>query len=151
MNSNYSKTPHVCFKAEFSSATRADSELPRLVERQLHTRFDSVRVIRTWFLARAGCVVQIGEKSFTVALTRSKFGDDEWILLVGPLDTPRLLDRLLRRESLFDASKLMLICREIHTLLTAIPNITAVRWYFEGFRSQTAAVATPDELPWTGT
>jgi len=28
-----------------------------------------------------------------------------------------------------------------------IPNVTAVRWYFEGFNNQTAGVAMPDELP----
>jgi hypothetical protein len=45
----------------------------------------------------------------------------------------------------------MLLCREIHTMLTEISGIAAVRWYFEGLDSQTAAVATPNELPWNQT
>jgi hypothetical protein len=39
-------------------------------------------------------------------------------------------------------------CREINTVLTASSEFSAVRWYFEGLGTQTAAVATPDELPW---
>ena len=150
MNLNYSKTPHVCFKANFLPATRAGDDLPRLLERDLHARFASVRIIKSRFLAPLVVVLQAGKKSYSVVLGRSKYADDEWLLLVGSPDTPKLLDRLCRRQPLFDSSELMLICREIHALLTAIPNISAVRWYFEGFRSQTIAVASPDELPWAG-
>lgn len=81
-------------------------------------------------------------------MRKSKYEDAEWILLVGPLDKPTLLDRLRGRKPISDVPALMLICREIHAMLTAISGVSAVRWYFEGFGSQTSAVATPDELPW---
>ena len=143
MGSNCGKTPHVCFKAEFSPETTAADDLPRLLERNLYTRFGSIRVIKSSFLASLIVVLQNGQKSYSMVLGRSKFADDEWLLLVSPSDAPGLLNRLCRRKPLIDTSELMLICREIHALLAAIPNISAVRWYFRG---QTTAVATPDEL-----
>jgi hypothetical protein len=48
-----------------------------------------------------------------------------------------------------DTSELMQLCREIHAMLTPIPGVSAIRWYFEGLNDQTPAVATPNELPWT--
>jgi hypothetical protein len=145
-----SKTPHVCFKAEFPPAAKADDELPRLLERQLQSRVDSVRVVKSRLLAPWAAVLQTGEKSFSVVLGRSKYAADEWILIVSPPDTPSLLNRLRGRTPPSDASELMATCRKIHAVLTVVPNISAVRWYFEGFNNQTTAVATPDELPWAG-
>jgi hypothetical protein len=82
-------------------------------------------------------------------LDRSKYEDAEWVLLVGPSQTPGLVDLLRGRKPVDYSPELLRVCREIHTALTGIPGITAVRWYFEGFNSQTAAVATTDELPWS--
>ena len=67
---------------------------------------------------------------------------------MGPLEGPGLLDRLLGRKPISKVPELTLTCREIHQVLTAIPGISAVRWYFEGRKTQSVAVATPDELPW---
>jgi hypothetical protein len=74
-------------------------------------------------------------------LVESKYDDDEWILLVGPLGT-----------QMANTPEVMLVCREIHALFATVAGITAIRWYFKGFRGQSReAVATPDELPWTQT
>jgi hypothetical protein len=137
MGSDYSKTTHVCFKVERSLTAVADDELPRVLERQLGTRFDSVKMKKMPFMASWAFVLQMKQKPYSAVLGRSKYADDEWLLLVSPPNTP-------------DASELIVVCREIHALVTAIANVTAVRWYFEGPHNQTAAVATPDELPWTG-
>lgn len=67
---------------------------------------------------------------------------------MGPLEGPGLLDRLLGRKPISKVLELTLTCREIHQVLTAIPGISAIRWYFEGRKTQSVAVATPDELPW---
>jgi hypothetical protein len=143
MGSNYSKTPHVCFKAEFPTAAAANDELPQLLKRQLDTRFDSVRVIKARLLAPWAVVLQAGGNSYSAVLGRSKYATDEWILIISPPDGPR------SPGSGSDAAELVVSCRKIHDLLTATPNVSAVRWYFEGFRNQTAALATPEELPWT--
>jgi hypothetical protein len=70
---------------------------------------------------------------------RSRYANGEWIVVVvlAPLT---------------NSPELVLICREIHTLLAATAGVTRIRWYFEGPRTQGAeVVTTPDELPWTQT
>lgn len=47
MGSNYSKTPHVCFKVERPLSAGANDELPQLLECQLHALFDSVKMKKT--------------------------------------------------------------------------------------------------------
>jgi hypothetical protein len=137
----YDKTPHVCFKAEFASAASAGNELSRILESRLQARFDSVRRIRIWFWGPRLVVLPVGQESFAVIFGRSKYDDDEWILLVGPLGT-----------QMANTPEVMLVCREIHALFATVAGITAIRWYFKGFRGQSReAVATPDELPWTQT
>jgi hypothetical protein len=145
---SYNNTPHVCFKVELPPRGSADDEVPRFLERHLRTRFDLARVIKTGFLAPLAVELRAGAKTFSAVLGRSKYEDGEWILIVGPLKAPGLLDRLLGRKPISEVPELMLTCREIHQMLTAISGITAVRWYFEGRNTQSAAVATPDELPW---
>ena len=138
----------MCFKVELAPNGSADDEVPRLLERHLRARFDSVRVIKTGFLAALAVELRAGAKTFSAVLGRSKYEDGEWILIVGPLKAPGWMDRLVGRKPISEVPELMLTCREIHGMLTAISGITAVRWYFEGRNTQSAAVATADELPW---
>ncbi len=145
---SHNSTPHVCFKVELPSNGNIDDEVPRLLERHVRTRFGSARVIKTGFLAPLAVELPAGEKTFSAVLGRSKYEDDEWILIVGPLEGPGLLDRLRGRRPISEVPELMRTCREIHQMLAAISGITAVRWYFEGRDTQSEAVATPDELPW---
>jgi hypothetical protein len=143
----YNNTPHVCFKAEGSPDGNAE-EVPRLLERQLRTRFDSVRVIKTGFLAPLAVELRTGVKIFSAVLGRSKYEQGEWVFIVGPLKTPGLLDRLMGRKPVSEVPELKLTCRVVHQVLTATPSITAIRWYFEGRKTQAEAVETPDELTW---
>ena len=145
---SYNNAPHVCFKVELPLRGSTDDEVPRLLERHLHTRFDSARVIKTGFLAPLAVELRAGTKTFSAVLGRSKYEDGEWVLIVGPLKSPGLLDRLFGRKPVSEVPELILTCREIHQMLTAISGITAVRWYFVGRNTQSAAVATADELPW---
>jgi hypothetical protein len=145
---SYDNTPHVCFKVELPPNGCADDEVPRLLERYLRARFDSARVIKAGFPAPLAVELRAGAKTFSAVLGRSKYEDGECILIVGPLETPGLLGRLLGRKPISEVPELMLTCQEIHEMLTAISGITAVRWYFEGRKTQSAAVATADELPW---
>ena len=121
-----------------------------MLAHHLDARFDSFRVIKKWFVTPWAAVLQTGQKSYSMVLGKSKYEKDEWVLLVGPSETPGLFDLLRGRKPVAHSPELQQVCREIHAALTAISGITAVRWYFEGFHSQTAAVATPDELPWKG-
>jgi hypothetical protein len=140
---DYSRTPHVCFKAELASAPLSGDGLARILEAGLHARFGPIRIKKRWYMGQWIAGLRVGEAAFSVHLGRSKDKDDEWVLLAGPLDR----DRGQRSRNF--ASELALICREIHAALTAVPGISDVRWYFEGFQSQRHAVATPDALPWS--
>jgi hypothetical protein len=91
-----------------------------------------------WFLSKWIVVVEVNQKSFLIGLKKSKFAKGEWIVQVGPVNAP-----------LGYSEEILLICREIHAVLTAAAGITAIRWYFEGFHNQSAAVTAPDQLPWT--
>jgi hypothetical protein len=89
-----------------------------------------------------------GARGSTVAvLGRSQFEANEWILIVGPPPTQSWLDRLRGRRPESNA-ELALTCRKLHTNLAGLTGVSALRWYFEGRRSQSEAVSTPDELPW---
>jgi hypothetical protein len=145
---SYANIPHVCFKVELPPTGQAADDVPRLLERHFRTRFDSARVMMTGPLAPLAVALQAGAKSFSVVLGRSKYEDGEWILLVGPPHSPSLLDRLLSRRPASDTPELMQLCREIHAMLTPIPGVTDIRWYFAGRNGQTSAFAAPDELPW---
>jgi hypothetical protein len=92
-----------------------------------------------WFFGSSAVALQLGEKAFSVIWFRSRYENGEWIVVVVP-------------APLTNSPELVLICREIHTLLTATAGVTRIRWYFEGPRIQGAeVVTTPDELPWTQT
>jgi hypothetical protein len=104
----------------------------------LGARFASAGVKRMMpFFCFRAIKVQVAQGSeFWVMLKRSQYENenDQWILFIGPV---RNLYPELRQ-----------VCREIHAMLTSTPGITDVFWYFEGSRSQSEAVVTPDELPW---
>ena len=139
------KTPHACFKVESASMAIADNDFPQALANQLQPRFSSVRVKKTPFKTSWAVVLQLERQSYAAVLGPSKHGNDEWILLLGPPDAS---DRIRGDESTVSQEGLIRISREVHAVLTTIRGISAVRWYFEGPRTQTAAVATPDELPW---
>jgi hypothetical protein len=137
---DYSKTPHMCFKAKFPPKENGSKQISQAIERRFQVQFTVGRTIRAWFSVRYAVSLRVGQKSFLVLLVKSKYDSDEWIIQVTPNDTPAGY-----------SPELLQICREIHTLLAAEASISAIRWYFEGFRSQSHSVATPDELPWTHT
>jgi hypothetical protein len=96
-------------------------------------------------------ILGTGNESHTAALGRSRFGKGEWILVVTAARTAGLFGRVFQRRIQSNVSDVMNVCREIHESLVAISGVTDVRWYFEGSRGQSPAVATPDELPWPST
>jgi hypothetical protein len=145
------KTPHVCFKYEAPLSSGSDDELPRRLASQFRDRFSSVRTMKTWFSGPWWMILGTGKESHTAALGRSRFGKGEWILVVTAARTAGLFDRVFQRRIQSNVSDVMNVCREIHESLVAISGITDVRWYFEGSRGQSPAVATPDELPWPST
>jgi len=143
---DYEKTPRVCFKVE--ARPRDDDEFARILAQSFGERLGSVHAKKNVVMGSWAIVLQIGQQTFPAVLSRSKYGNDEWIMLIASPDSAGLFDRMRGRKEIASSPGLLQVCRDIHTVLTATAGISDVRWYFEGFRSQSAAVATPDELLW---
>lgn len=129
-------TPHVCFEYEAPSSSGSDDELPQRLISQLRDRFSSVWTMRIWFGASRVMILRSGAESHTGGFGQNRLRKGEWILAVTAA-------RSAERES-----QVMAVCRKIHQSLLATSGVTSVRWYFEGSKTQSPAVATPDELPW---
>jgi len=147
---DYRRTPHACFRCELSVPVIVRDEIAGILERGLKGKFDSVEFGKIWFIIPWSAVVRLGHKSFAVLFGKSRYKDDEWVLLVGPLDVPGIMHRLRGPPPDDAARELIRTCRETHNALAMANGVSAIRWYFEGFGSQSVAVATPDDLPWTG-
>ena len=144
------KVPHACFKGTFPldnmPARWSGDDLAQALEARLRARFGSSRTTNKWFRPVWNVLTELSGKRFIVCLTRSRFEADEWVLLVGALDTPFLFGGVFGRKSFEYIPKLKLVTGEIHMLLAQMAGISRLRWYFEGADS---SVATPDELSWT--
>ena len=143
---NKKRSPRACFKVAPDSKMNDGDELLSVLERDLSARFDSVRVIKRRFFLRVRTIsLQAGEKSFLVSFIRNRFDNNEWVLGVDQVYESLVrcfMDRKLNAQS----SELRMISHDIHVLLASTPGFSAIRWYFEGRRTQRSAVATPDEL-----
>jgi hypothetical protein len=106
-----------------------------------------MRTLNVRWLWTLTIVLQSAGKSFSAVLGRSKFEEGEWVLIVGPPSTQGWVDRLRGRRP-ESYSELALTCRKLHTVLAGLTGVSETRWYFQGPRSQSEAVSTPDELPW---
>jgi hypothetical protein len=140
-------TPHACFKFTSASPSTEENDLREVLQYKLRAEFDSMRTIDVGSLATLTIILQGAGKSFCAVLGRSKFEEGEWILIVGPPSTPGFVNLLRGRRS-ESYAELALTCMKLHKVLAGLTGVSAARWYFEGPRSQSEAVSTPDELPW---
>jgi hypothetical protein len=132
------------------------TEVPRAAFKSLSASIeDDARILadrlgaelKKWPLAKWAVKLQVAGTPFLAGLGRRE--KDLRVLVVAPSSSgPSLLDLLRGRKVVSYSPELLQACREINTVLTASSEFSAVRWYFEGLGTQTAAVATPDELPW---
>ena len=143
-NMSYENTPHVCFRVTPPTSGDVTDTVPRLIERQLRQQFESVQLLNSRFLPPMTAVLSAEGRSFAMVLGKSKYEAGEWILIVGPSDSPSQWARLRRQRPVSNVAELRRVCDTIHELLIALPGVSALRWYFEGARNPT----TPRELPW---
>ena len=148
----FDKFPHVCFKAEFPSASSAREEISRILESHLRARFGAVERGVFWRWSGPRLVnFQMEQTPVSVVWHTNRFNREEWILTVVP-DLPSLWDNLRGRKPVLRTEELKLVSRDIHDLLVSVTGISNIMWYFDGFRRQgRKAVRTPDELPWAET
>lgn len=149
----YRQFPRACFGVAADLIRESDDQIQRMLVQQLKARFESTSATKWPFFASWFVRLRLGPGlSFTVALRRSRYKKDEWVLMIGPSEILSPLELIRGQRAKNNSAELLRICREIQVCLTATSGISAVRWYFEGFRGQqTTAVATPDELPWAQT
>jgi len=146
----WDKAPHVCFKEEFPSSSKAKQEIAGDLEKHLRARFASVKDISLPLVGPRIIDLQLGQKTVSLVWHKSRFKDGGWILIVAPGEIPSPWDLLRGRGTELCMGEVKLVSREIHALLTSVSGISDVMWYFERFREQgKKAVWTPDELPWT--
>lgn len=128
----------------------ADGDVPedflREFERRFCNHFESVEVKRPW-LPRSAVMLMLRKSSLSVGLKRISADSDEWKLVVCAV-SPFALDWLRGRRMNPQSVDLRGACREIHAILTGMSSVSRLYWYARGSRKNTAAVWTPDELPW---
>jgi hypothetical protein len=138
--------PNVCFKAKFLSPRSPEKELVDVVENRLRARFGPIKKVWPVFSATWGGKVRVDERTLLVILGRSRWDRDEWVLMVGAIYDS--VGRFRRSKRIRPVQQLKNICLEIHSILTQIPDISDVRWYFQVSRRRSNVVARPDQLPW---
>ena len=144
------QVPHACFHylgAGRASGNHPDGDLAQALKGHLHSRFGNARLIKRRLLPVCVIVIEVRTCSFSISITKSRYKTDEWIALVGHLDNRSLLDRMFRRKAYQCVTELKLIAHELHTILTEMPNVSALRWYFQA-RVRLTSVATANDLPW---
>lgn len=127
---------------------KAVMEFLEEVERGFGDRFESVEVRRPLFRHHVLRALLLPKDSVCVELSRSGAEWVDWRLGVRA-GSPYLRDRLPGRAPHPEHADLRAICGEIHAVLTAMSAVTKVFWYTHGFGRDTAAVWTPEELPWS--
>jgi hypothetical protein len=142
-------TPHACFRVDSARFAKGEQSLPQKLVDHLKGYVASVQLKKPPFVGSWIINVQVGNTSaYSIHLGPSKYKEDEWVLLVGSLRPWSLRDTIRRRGLVEYSAELLELCRAIHRLISIAPGFTDARWYFQGFRNQGSAVATPDELPW---
>lgn len=143
------RVPRVQFCLELLPVRRARKELALMFEKHLAKRFGPVRVFKRVFLPVSILTLNIRDSKFVIAVTRErrKKHDNEWYVSVDPIEypAPKNLPRELERKY---ATDMLAISEEMNVLLTGVPGVTRLRWYFEGWDIKKPGVRTPAELPW---
>ena len=122
-----------------------------MLGRRLSKSFGSVQIFRRFFFPISQVLVHSGEYDFIVSIGREKLKgqtDGEWCVAVNPRGYPVPLKSLPEDEERKYSRDLMRISGELHSQLTSMPEVTGLRWFFEGWDVRKPAVRTPAELPW---
>jgi len=137
--------PRAAFEVEAGALADSDRQLPQILSQHLISRFKATPAERPLSLSIWAVDVELGRKTVTIGLKRSKLRRGLWILQVGPGGARGMLALLLGRSAMGMATDLLPVCHEIHSFLSGTSGISELRWYVRG---SPAAVGTPEELPW---
>lgn len=140
----------MAFNLELVPARGARKELTRRFERHLSKHLGPVRTIGRWIFPVSVLQITLATGNFSVGITRRRrkgptYG--EWRIFIDPV-MGRAPGDISNEEQRKCAKDLMLISGVIHTMLADIPEVTRLRWFFEGWNNKIPGVGTPADLPW---
>jgi len=144
------RLPRVVFNLELVPARGARKELTKKIERHLSKNVGQVRSIGRWIFPVSLLQITLAAGNFAVGIARRRRkGPDygAWSISIDPV-IGRVPGNISSEEQRKCAKDLMLISDAIHALLTEIPGVTRLRWFFEGWNNKTPAVGSPADLPW---
>lgn len=148
--------PRGIFGFELQPDLPTRGELADILNEGLSKRFGSTQVrypLIQWLYRVSTLILHVDHSEVLVSLLRDGSRHElpkyqrEWMVLIDPFSGP--VWRLLRSGTEKDhQTALLAVSNEIHALLSNIPRIVALRWYFKGWDPKQPAVPTPADLPW---
>jgi len=141
--------PHAAFSGNHvgggGSMGNWGARLALSIKNRLQSRFGASRMRTRFFRAVWSVETQVSNKGFVVCLTRSRYANNGWVLLIGSLNGPIRFGWPPRRTVIECNAELKQIAAEIHAFFEEQSDISALRWYFEG---SGISASTPDTLSW---
>ena len=148
---DFGEMPHACFKLTGPLSEHGGAGLAKAMAKALDLKVAKTHLSKTRVPALWTIRLPLVEPLFAAVLIRkSEYARDEWILSVGVLEFSRLIPVVHGHGQAARSKEIQSICREVHAVLTGMPFVKDLRWYFSGRRRQREAVATPDDLKWSG-
>ena len=145
------RLPRAIFNLDGLPARAARRELVGRFVQHLSGSFGPIRVYGVWFVRAVLFRLKLPDEEFAVGLARRRkyTGPDygAWTVSIDPA-VGRVFGDVSNEDQRQYAKDLMQISDEVHSLLTDIPGITRLRWFFKGWDSTIPGVGTPADLPW---
>jgi hypothetical protein len=145
------RMPRVMFSLDLPRGRRRRNTLPKVLARQLSEKFGTIEVFPRTILSLSCLKFKVNRFDFVVRIAQRKAQgarNGEWFVAVDPFDAPAPLANLSRDEQIEYARDLRLISDGVHAVLVAMPGVTRLRWFVDGWESEKPGVRTPAELPW---
>jgi hypothetical protein len=143
------RLPRVVFNLELLPARGARKELTTRLEQHLSKHLGPVRAIGRWIFPVSLLKVTLAAGFFSVGIARRRRKGPNygaWSISIDPVIGRVPGNTSIEEQSRY-AKDLKLISDEIHTLLANIPEVTRLRWFFEGWDNKTPGVRSPADLP----
>lgn len=139
-----SGAPRACFNAEPQIYAEDPGALPKAIAALLHSQAKKTPFLQLWTIE----IPMQGEgvDGFSVGMHRSRNEKGEWVLMVAPPAIGSLLGFWRGGCQARSTPHILQVCRQIHSAITQMRGVSALRWYFQTSGSRPVAVWTPDEL-----
>lgn len=124
------------FEGEFS---HGPDWLAHTIADRLHLRFGASQIVSGWLVPR--WVIEVETRGAPYCLFLMLRQGDKWWVHFLPPSKSHCVAQGDHRDN--DVSRLQTIAQEVHAVLSEMPEVAGLRWYFRGSKS---SVSTPEEL-----